>query len=194
MNGSEEDTPGFAPLDQCRSSLIHSRFPPTAIAAIKIEKSDVALQFDPVKIISDTAEYALRAVLWLMQDPERSQTTRQIANGTRTPPDYQSKVLQQLARAGITRSQRGIGGGVRLNTPPEDLTVLDIVNAVDPLQRIHSCPLGLKEHGTCLCPLHSGLNDAVDLVETTLARSKVIDLLNTTSPSIPLGMPVSCER
>lgn len=146
-----------------------------------------------MKIISDTAEYALRAVLWLLQDPERSQTTRQIALGTKTPPDYQSKVLQALARAGITRSQRGIGGGIRLNASPRSLTVLDVVNAVDPIQRIHSCPLGLKEHGTCLCPLHSGLNDAVDQVQSTLKRSKVIDLLNTTSPSVPLGIALPCQ-
>ena len=139
-------------------------------------------------MISDTAEYALRAVVWLMQDPSRSQTTRQIAEGTRTPLDYQSKVLQLLAKSGITRSQRGIGGGIRLVVPTDALTVLDIVEAVDPVQRIRSCPLGLEEHGTCLCPLHKGLNDAVDQAVAVLARAKVIDLLDNSSPSIPLGL------
>lgn len=141
-----------------------------------------------MKLISDTAEYALRAVLWLIQDADRSQTTRQIAEGTRTPPDYQSKVLQLLAKGGITRSQRGIGGGIRLAVDPEQLSVLDVVNAVDPIQRIHSCPLGLKEHGTCLCPLHSGLNEATEKVESTLANLKVTDLLSSASASIPLGI------
>lgn len=130
----------------------------------------------------------MRAVVWLLQDPSRSQTTRQIAQGTRTPLDYQSKVLQLLAKSGITRSQRGIGGGIRLDVPPDTLTVLDVVDAVDPIQRIHTCPLGLKEHGTCLCPLHSGLNDAVDQAVAVLARAKVIDLLDGSSPSIPLGL------
>lgn len=140
-----------------------------------------------MKLISDTAEYALRAVIWLAQDPAKPQTTRQIADGTRTPRDYQSKVLQLLSKGGVVRSQRGIGGGIRLVVPIENLTVLDVVQAVDPMQRIHTCPLGLKEHGTCLCPLHSGLNDAVDRVQSVLREVKILDLLRP-SPSVPLGI------
>ncbi|WP_343224797.1 Rrf2 family transcriptional regulator [Pelagicoccus sp. SDUM812005] len=73
-----------------------------------------------MKVISDTAEYALRAVVWLVQTPDESQTTRQIAEGTRTPLDYQSKVLQSLAKSGITKSQRGTRGGIRLNVSLTD--------------------------------------------------------------------------
>lgn len=62
-------------------------------------------------MVSRTSEYALRAVIWLVQEPGRSQTTKQIGEGTRTPPDYISKVLQLLAKAGVVRSQRGLGGG-----------------------------------------------------------------------------------
>ena len=43
-----------------------------------------------MQLISRTSEYALRAVIWLMQEPALSQTTRQIATGTRTPQDYVS--------------------------------------------------------------------------------------------------------
>lgn len=153
-----------------------------------VDKQDKVVLFRIMKIVSDTAEYALRAVVWLVQFPEKSQTTRQIADGTKTPFDYQSKVLQLLAKSGITISQRGIGGGIRLNVPPTKLTVLDVINAVDPIQRIHSCPLGLKEHGTCLCPMHSGLNDAVDQVQAALGKSRIVDLLHTKRSSIPLGI------
>ncbi|MDQ8182270.1 Rrf2 family transcriptional regulator [Pelagicoccus sp. SDUM812005] len=149
-----------------------------------------------MKVISDTAEYALRAVVWLVQTPDESQTTRQIAEGTRTPLDYQSKVLQLLAKSGITKSQRGTGGGIRLNVSPDGLTVLDVINAVDPIQRIHSCPLGLKEHGTCLCPMHRGLNDAVKTVEAAFKNTLVADLLKTRSKSVPLGidLPLRAPR
>ncbi len=143
-----------------------------------------------MKIISDTAEYALRAVVWLIQFPDQSQTTRQIAKGTRTPLDYQSKVLQLLAKSGVTKSQRGNGGGIRLNVPPSEITVLDVINAVDPIQRIHSCPLGLKEHANCLCPMHKGLNDAVDTVLSAFSKSLVADLLTSKSKSIPLGIEI----
>jgi len=143
-----------------------------------------------MKIISDTAEYALRAVVWLIQFPDKSQTTRQIATGTKTPLDYQSKVLQLLAKSGLTKSQRGNGGGIRLNIPSHEITVLDVINAVDPIQRIHYCPLGLKEHAACLCPMHRGLNDAVDSVQSAFAKTLVADLLTGKSKSIPLGIEI----
>ena len=141
-----------------------------------------------MQLISRTSEYALRAVLWLIQDPIQSQTKHQIAIGTRTPPDYISKVLQLLAKAGLVRSQRGLGGGFRFVGDPTQVTVLEVINAVDPLERIHTCPLGLKAHGTNLCPLHRGMNDVVEQMEVTFAKTKLADLLNTNSKSVPLGI------
>ena len=147
-----------------------------------------------MQLISRTSEYALRAVIWLVQEPARSQTTRQIATGTRTPPDYVSKVLQLLAKAGLVRSQRGLGGGFRLASDPTQITVLDVINAVDPLERILTCPLGLKAHGTNLCPLHCGLNDVMLQMEATFAKTKLADLLNSDTPSIPLGIKLKTSR
>jgi len=147
-----------------------------------------------MQLISRTSEYALRAVIWLVQEPALSQTTRQIATGTRTPPDYVSKVLQLLAKAGLVRSQRGLGGGFRLAGNPAKITVLDVINAVDPLERILTCPLGLKAHGTNLCPLHCGLNDVMLQMEATFAKTKLADLLNSDTPSIPLGIKLKTSR
>jgi len=147
-----------------------------------------------MQLISRTSEYALRAIIWLVQEPALSQTTRQIATGTRTPPDYVSKVLQLLAKAGLVRSQRGLGGGFRLVGEPTQITVLDVINAVDPLERIHTCPLGLKAHGKNLCPLHCGLNDAALQMEATFAKTKLADLLNGSTASIPLGIKLKTPR
>ncbi len=141
-----------------------------------------------MKLVSDTAEYALRTVLWLLQSPERSQTARQVAAGTRIPTDYQSKVLQQLARAGIVRSTRGIGGGFRLEPEAVTLNVFDIINAVDPLQKIMECPLGLEEHKAGLCPLHAGINTAIEQVEKQFRSTRLIDLLAHNASSVPLGI------
>ncbi len=141
-----------------------------------------------MQLISRTSEYALRAVIWLVQEPARSQTTRQIAKATRTPPDYISKVLQLLAKAGVVRSQRGLGGGFQLEREPTDITVLEVINAVDPVERIHTCPLGLKAHGENLCPLHCGMNDVARQMEATFAKTRLVDLLNGDSASVPLGI------
>src|SRR5918998_6823233 len=99
------------------------------------------------EMFSQTVEYALRAVVHLAGAAPRAQTTEEIARTTRVPQAYLSKVLQGLVQAGIVRSQRGIGGGMTLARPPAELTILEVVNAVDPIQRIRTCPLDLSAHG-----------------------------------------------
>ena len=106
-------------------------------------------------MLSQTVEYALRAVVFLADQSPSAQTTGQIAAATKVPPAYLSKVLQGLVRAGVVRSQRGLGGGITLSKTPEELTILDVVNAVEPIVRIATCPLGLKAQGVQLCALHS---------------------------------------
>ena len=56
---------------------------------------------------------------------------------------------------------------------PTELTILEVVNAVDPVQRIESCPLGIAAHGTNLCPLHRRLDLALEAVEAHLAAAPV---------------------
>lgn len=144
-------------------------------------------------LFSQTAEYALRAAVHLAAHPGRPQTNQQIADATRVPAGYLSKVLQSLGRAALVRAQRGVGGGFTLARPARDITVLDVVNAVDPMQRIVECPLGLKAHGTNLCPLHRKLDDALALVEDALRSASIADLLQTPGRSSPL-CKVSVER
>src|SRR5689334_17783414 len=104
-------------------------------------------------MLSQTAEYALRAVVHLSTCPGESVAGPQLAQITQVPAQYLSKVMQSLARGGLVDAQRGKNGGFTLTRPPEDISILDVVNAVDPLRRIKGCPLGLKGHER-LCPLH----------------------------------------
>ncbi len=136
-------------------------------------------------MISQTAEYALRAIVFLAGQDE-PQTTQQIAEVTRVPAGYLSKVLQSLAREGLVHSQRGLHGGFTLTKPPKRLTVWEVIDAVDPIQRIRSCPLGLKSHGANLCPMHRRLDDAMAGVEKAFRRSTVAELLADPNPSKPL--------
>jgi DNA-binding IscR family transcriptional regulator len=57
---------------------------------------------------------------------------------------------------------------------PKQLTVLEVVSAVDPIRRIYTCPLGL--HGENLCPLHRKLDDAAKLIEETFGETTIADL------------------
>ena len=137
-------------------------------------------------MFSQTVEYALRAVCCLASKAPSSQTTVQIAQQTRVPQAYLSKVLQNLRQAGIVESQRGIGGGIKLVKTPDQLTILEVVNAVDPIRRIRECPLGLTTHGVRLCPLHRRLDNALAMVEKAFAETTLAEVLSEPSESVPL--------
>ncbi len=137
-------------------------------------------------MLSQTTEYALRAIVWLACNFDQPQTTPQIAKATHVPAGYLSKVLQSLGRSGLVQAQRGKHGGFVLTNPADRITVLQVVNAVDPLRRIRECPLGLKSHGTFLCPLHKRLDEATQMVEKAFDQTTIAELLSTPSHSKPL--------
>jgi len=137
-------------------------------------------------MLSQTVEYALRAVVYLADQHSSPLTTEQIARRTRVPKAYLSKILQNLVRAELVHSQRGLGGGMTLARSPDEITILDVVNAVEPITRIRSCPLGLTTHGARLCPLHRRLDNALALVEKAFAETTLSDVLVEPSRSTPL--------
>ena len=137
-------------------------------------------------MLSQTVEYALRAVVHLAQHAPVPRKTADIAATTKVPPAYLSKVLQGLCAKEIVRLQRGIGGGVTLAASPEELTILDVVNAVDPIQRIATCPLDLKTHGVHLCALHRRMDNAIMEMERAFQSTTLAELLTDPNPSVPL--------
>lgn len=143
-------------------------------------------------MFSQTVEYALRAVVHLADRAPEARTTDQISAVTLVPKPYLSKVLQNLGRAGIVRLQRGIGGGITLVKAPGELTILDVVNAVEPIGRIRTCPLGLAAHGTNLCPLHRRLDDALAHIEEAFRATTLAEVLAEPTTSVPLcAFPVA---
>jgi Rrf2 family transcriptional regulator, nitric oxide-sensitive transcriptional repressor len=137
-------------------------------------------------MFSQTVEYALRAVVHLADQAPKARTTEQIAAVTHVPKAYLSKVLQALAKGGVVRSQRGLGGGISLVKDAGELTILEVVNAVEPIQRIRVCPLGLASHGTRLCPLHKRLDNAMASVEEAFRGTTLAEVLAEPTASIPL--------
>lgn len=152
-------------------------------------------------MLSQTAEYALRAAVCLgrRSGTDASESADALAAQTKVPRRYLHKVLQDLVKADLVRSQPGPGGGYRLARDPETITILELVNAVAPLQRIHRCPLGLKSH-TSLCPLHRELDQVYAATEAALARVTIGEILRSSSPITPLcevalppaGGPAAC--
>lgn len=137
-------------------------------------------------MLSQTVEYALRAAVFLATKPGEPATTEEVAERTMVPTAYLAKILQGLVRAGVIKSQRGVGGGVSLAKSADELTLLEVINAVEPVQRYTSCPLGLPNHGFRLCPLHKRLDSVMAVVEETFGSTTLADVLAEKTGSIPL--------
>lgn len=129
-------------------------------------------------MISRSAEYALRAVVSLAAHPDSGCPTARVAQQTQVPRGYLSaKVLPALVRAGLVESSAGRAGGIRLTRSAEEISLLDVVRAVDSSQRLLCCPLGLKSHQHELCPLHRRLDEAAALTERAFAETTVAEIL-----------------
>lgn len=136
-------------------------------------------------MLPKTAEYGLRAAVWLGRTPNTLQSADQLAKATRVPRRYLHKVLQDLVKAGLVRSQSGPGGGYALTRPPDEISILDAINAVGAIERVQACPLGLDSHGS-LCPLHKELNKAYAMMEDTFSRVSIAEVLEKSSDIAPL--------
>jgi Rrf2 family protein len=157
-------------------------------------------------MISQTAEYALRATLHLAERLDEIQTIPTIAEATEVPAGYLSKVMQTLRRAGLVTSRRGKNGGFRLRREPGRITLYDVVNAVDPMVQVEQCPLTLDakcprygfefgNHEHSLCPLHAVLQSMSAQVERQFRSLSLADclkghegLLTSSSPAGPFEL------
>jgi Rrf2 family protein len=139
-----------------------------------------------IQMLSQTVEYSLRAVVWLATHIEDPQTTQQIAAATLVPAGYLAKVMQSLGRGGLVTAQRGKHGGFVLAKPAEAVSVLEVINTVEPIQRIRECPLGIAVHGSHLCPLHKRLDAAMSMIEEAFRSTSIADVLAEPSKSKPL--------
>lgn len=137
-------------------------------------------------MFTQTVEYALRAMVCLANSHSQPQTRSQLVEQTKVPSAYLAKVMREMNRAGLVFAQRGVNGGFTLAKPASEVSLLEVVNAVDPLPRIMSCPLGLRSHGSRLCGLHRYLDDSMAALENSLAQKSLADLVAEKTGSIPL--------
>jgi Rrf2 family transcriptional regulator, iron-sulfur cluster assembly transcription factor len=109
-----------------------------------------------VKPISKKCDYAIRGMVYLAsQPPGRMVLVNEIARAMDAPPLFLAKIFQQFGKLGLVRSFRGSGGGFRLGRTPEEITLCDIVEAVEGPIMPNRC---VMSRGTCsrdkFCPVH----------------------------------------
>ena len=137
-------------------------------------------------MISQTVEYALRAIVTIAQHEGVPCTAQKISEIAQIPAPYLSKMMQGLVRASIVNSKRGIHGGFVLAKSASALTIWEVVDAVEPIRRIRECPLGIGSHTGNLCPLHRRLDDSLAMVEKSFRETTVGELLAQPGSVTPL--------
>ena len=135
-------------------------------------------------MLSQTAEYALRTILFIAQRNEEAGPvqTEAIAEALAIPRNYLSKILHRLAQEGLLQSSRGRGGGFVLSRPPGQLPIIDIVGLFDQITPTRKCLLGRP---TCSdahpCDAHAAWKDMSERVATFFRDTTVGDMLGETA-------------
>ncbi|HSJ06796.1 MAG TPA: Rrf2 family transcriptional regulator [Longimicrobiales bacterium] len=138
-------------------------------------------------MLSQTAEYALRAALYLARSSDgRPATAETIAGALAAPPNYMAKTLHALAKAGIVEGMRGPHGGFRLVPSPSELSVARIVETFDEPVRRGPCLLGGRECDAANpCGAHFRWLGLRRAMHAPLASTTLADLLADVAMELP---------
>lgn len=132
-------------------------------------------------IQTDSGKYAIRAMAYIAarEDPTEPISAAEVAEAESIPPYYLAKVLQDLARAGILSSVRGRGGGFKMLREPEEIPVMEILQAVENIKKLTTeCVLGLDECSEeAPCALHTTWKAFRDRLLGRLDDMTVADLV-----------------
>ncbi len=126
-------------------------------------------------MFSRTFAYALRAMTYIAQESKEDQKVSldELATSIQLSPHYLGKIMQELVRKGFLNSVKGPGGGFWLDKQRSDITIYELLNAVDGDQIVNSCLMGrLKCNAKNPCPMHD---------EYLICRNRLIDLMKKTS-------------
>lgn len=128
--------------------------------------------------LSHTTGYAVQALGLLADCAEKPCLIRDIAQKTGIPRPYLAKVINQLARRGLVAAKRGYRGGVFLKRRPEDIALLEVVEAIEGEHWLGECLLGMEAcSGLSVCPTQAVWQRVCAELEEALKRTTLADVL-----------------
>ena len=132
-----------------------------------------------MSLISQTGEYAMRAVVLLTERADEGHVeAKSIAKDGKIPEKYLQKILRDLVRAGLLTSTRGFGGGFKLAKPPKRIKLAHVLAPFEPLDEMTRCPFGHAEHGKPKpCPVHSRWQKVTKAYTGFLEGTNLADLV-----------------
>jgi Rrf2 family protein len=142
-------------------------------------------------MISQAAERALRVIVHLGSQGGEPRTAAQIADATGTSVIDLEETLSLLSRSGILAPPRRVDHGFMLLSELTDVTVLDVVRAVEAFHPIEDCPLGQPAQTSGLCPLHRPMDHVSIAAKRALGRTTISELLH--EPNLVCSLPCISE-
>ena len=129
-------------------------------------------------IYSRSAEYAIRAFVYLADVPEgKYAMVKNIAEQSDIPTHFLAKILQQLARKGFLRSSKGPTGGFTLRRPADDISLLELVDSIDGLSEYERCPSGMTEcNDEAQCGMHESWKELRSRIMGYLEDTTIADV------------------
>ena len=123
-------------------------------------------------------EYGIRGVLYLARhDDGKVSMLSAIAEAQDVPPRFLAKIFQALAKAGVVKSHRGAKGGFSLARPASEITIKDVIEAIEGPIYLNVC---LVAEGECdrdkICPVHAVWQEAQEKMMSVLAGANFADL------------------
>ncbi|MBS0445657.1 MAG: Rrf2 family transcriptional regulator [Proteobacteria bacterium] len=150
--------------------------------------------------VSSSVEYALHCLLWLVDPASGQPSSRDLAELQGVSPSFLAKIFPKLEKAGIVSASPGLRGGYRLGRPAGQISVLDVVDAVEGKKPLFDCQ---EVRGRCavfgerppawatsgVCGIHAVMLRAEQSMRKELAQSSLADLASGVGSKAPAGFP-----
>lgn len=145
-------------------------------------------------------EYALHCLLWLVDPDHGLPSSRDLAELQGVSPSFMAKIFPKLEKAGIVSATAGLRGGYRLARAAADISVLDVVDAVEGEKSLFECQ---EVRGRCavfggrppawstsgVCGIHAVMLRAEKSMRGELARTSLADLSAGVGNKMPARFP-----
>ncbi len=133
-------------------------------------------------LFSRQCEYALQAVLYLALKPQDKLTSiRELTEKLEIPYHFVSKILQDLTKKGLLISHKGPAGGFGLKKSANEITILQIIEAIDGLSFMNNCVLGFPECSNDKpCAVHKKWGEIREVIHQMLASNSILKMAEDT--------------
>lgn len=150
-------------------------------------------------MFSTSCHYGLQAMIYiaLHSSDEENISLNRIADEQDIPKHFLSKILQLLVKHKLLVSMKGPTGGFRLNRPPEEITLIEVIQAIDGLDMFNQCGIGFKRcDDSHPCPIHEEYKEVRDQIQDLFEHKTLQELTEEVESGdsiVSLGKPMMKE-